>query len=155
MLTAVLVSQVAFNLLLLFGLWRLLQERTAAVRVAAAREDRLEALAKEFCTLGGELVRETQGVPAVPAPEPPVAAPAPDLPAGRVEGAAALLEQGLPVEHVAEATTMPAGEVEVLNNLRRARQAAKSPRARAAAEPGSVKPRKAAPARRAARAAVR
>jgi hypothetical protein len=156
MLTAVLLTQLTLNVLFLLGLWWMLREREAAVRSAEQREDRLEALAKEFCALGSELSREAR-----PAPAQEPATPAePDAHGSidRIEGATALLMQGVPVARVAEATALPDGEVEVLKNLRRPAHrspgAARARQAQPSAEETTPSKRKVAPRRPTRRAAA-
>ena len=135
MLTAYLVIQSGVNVALVAALFLLLRERTLAVRRAVAREDRLEALATEFCTLGqvvaGQAERTTRSVSPVPepvvAPPPSVEAepaaarlgdPPPGEPADRFKAAAAFLDEGLPIAAVVAKTAIPEGEVQVLKNLR-------------------------------------
>jgi len=62
MLTVFLVGQAVINAGLLMALLLVLRERTRTASLAAAREDRLEELAAEFCTLGQAL---TSAPPAV------------------------------------------------------------------------------------------
>ncbi len=145
MLTVVLVTQLAFNVLLLYSLWRLVEERRVVARTAEDRADRLEALAKEFCSLGSALTRAAATSPAV---EAPTSVQEKEQPTTRVEGAVALLERGVSVEGVAEATTMPTGEVEVLNNLRRTGAVGTRRRTPAAAASTPVKTAKNATGRR-------
>ncbi len=158
MLTAVLVTQMVFNLLVLYGMWRLVQQRALACHAAEQREARLEALAKEFCAVGAELSRDAHHLPAPCQPMPPVAPCPPDRPAGSL-GAATLVPHGLSGERVADVAALPDGEAEVLANLRRTRPATKPIQAHrpkaAGSAPGPAKPRKAVAARRAARAAAR
>ena len=155
MLTAVLLTQLILNALLLLGLWWMLREREATVRAAEQREDRLEALAKEFCAVGNELTREAQSATAREPVAPAVSSAGGSI--DRIEGATALLAQGVPVAQVAEATALPDGEVEVLKNLRRPARASRVPRARQAqprAEETTPPKRKVAPRRPARRAAA-
>jgi hypothetical protein len=138
MVTGFLVVQVAVNLALILGVFRLLRERDGRAALAAAREARLEALAAEFCALGREVARGV-GAASAPAASSPAASVArtalhsPDGPlsagsgrrpgAGRsserLRAAALLLDRGLPVGAVASRTALPEGEVQVLRNLRR------------------------------------
>ncbi len=170
MLTVFVMVQTGVNLVLTFALFLLLRERARAARLSLAREDRLEALAAEFCALGRAVAARAEGSgasPADPGPEghgPAEAASAgpapqarplrdarptpceaaeparpdegeaagrPALEAGavmpasaasldRLQAAALLLDQGLPVAAVAAKTAVPDGEVQVLRNLRRA-----------------------------------
>jgi hypothetical protein len=56
MLTTFVLVQTGVNLLLIVALFLLLRERRVSLRLSLAREDRLEALAAEFCALGREVV---------------------------------------------------------------------------------------------------
>ncbi len=145
MLTVFLGVQTGVNLLLLLGLFLLWRERRMAGRLALAREDRLEALAADFCSLGEAVVASVGPTEAEALrPEPDGAArsrttngredgtPSPPrvvsgLP-DPLESAVTLLEQGFSVETVAARTAIPDGELQVLRNLRRAQAPAAGPR---------------------------
>ncbi len=128
MLTVFLVVQTGINLLMLLGLVFLLRERRLTARLVLGREERLEALAAEFCSLGKSVVAGVRPKQAEPsraetteggtdggASHPPVSIGSSDP----LETAVALLEQGFSVETVAARTAIPDGEVQVLRNLRR------------------------------------
>ncbi|HYL82273.1 MAG TPA: hypothetical protein VEU07_15765 [Candidatus Acidoferrum sp.] len=141
MLTAYVLIQSGVNVVLLAALVLLLRERTLAVRRAVTREERLEALATEFCALGqlvaGEAERTKRADPPVaepalapsrPAQAERAAAPritfAPAEPIDRFKAAAAYLDEGLPIAAVVAKTAISEGEVQVLKNLRRPQKAA-------------------------------
>lgn len=141
MLTVFVAMQIGVNMALLLALFLLLRERNVTARLAAAREERLEALAAEFCALGqavaagattssrprphGEPDRpdcpERNDTRTAEASVPPLAPP--ETPE-HLQAAAALLDRGLPVAAVAAKTAILDGEVQVLRNLRRSRTSA-------------------------------
>ena len=143
MLTVFALIQSGVNLVLVAILFLLMRERALAARRATTREDRLEALAAEFCALGRAVAGE-EGRPAVQ--EAPVSAPVvpsavPEVVAApavekasadtaradatdRFKEAATFLDQGLPPATVVANTAILDGEVQVLNNLRRSQKPA-------------------------------
>jgi hypothetical protein len=72
MLTLFLMVQIGVNVALTIALFLFLRERQVRARLALDREDRLEALAAEFCALGQALVAETptptRSTPVTPRP---------------------------------------------------------------------------------------
>jgi hypothetical protein len=152
MLTVFVVVQTAINLSLLLALYLLLRERVATSRLRLDREERLEALAAEFCALGHAVTAgaAAPSLPAATAPRPESACPQPDETCGagsaggqdglaadvtspspapdhspsRFQAANALLDRGLSVSTVAARTAVPDGEIQVLRNLRRAQKPA-------------------------------
>lgn len=89
MLTFFAVLQAGINVGMVLALFLILRERRAMARLAAAREERLEALAAEFCTLGRAVaeagrvpdrqppLRERPVEPAPPPVNPPASPTAP------------------------------------------------------------------------------
>ena len=141
MLASFLAIQIGLNVVLVAAVFLLLRERVLAARRTALREDRLEALAAEFCALGRAVAGDAEGpgVPdspvqgsAVSLPGPDRGTPAPaEAPAGgvcsvepgdRLKDAAVFLDQGLPIAAVVARTSIPEGEVQVLKNLRRSQK---------------------------------
>jgi hypothetical protein len=130
MLTPFLLVQLAVNVALVCSVILLVRERMSASRLAAEREARLEALARELCALGRELTRaedrreslRPRDARRTPGPDdsnrPPVAR-MDATPAARIQGATALLDQGEAVACVAARTALSEGEVQILRNLRR------------------------------------
>lgn len=72
MLTLFLMVQIGVNVALIVALFHFLREHQVRARLALDREDRLEALAAEFCALGEALVAEpqtpTRSTPVTPRP---------------------------------------------------------------------------------------
>ena len=140
MLTAFVLIQTGINLILILGVVRLLRSREATTHELREREARLEALAATLCALGSDVTHPMPGAPATAASAPirmdrhraesseagksnaGSGCRAPVAVTDRVRSAAALLEQGETVERVAARIPLLAGEVQVLQNLRRASQ---------------------------------
>ncbi|HSB73601.1 MAG TPA: hypothetical protein VLT62_30105 [Candidatus Methylomirabilis sp.] len=139
MLALFLAIQLGLNVVLVAAVFLLLRERVLVARRTALREDRLEALAAEFCALGRAVAvaAEGPGVPDSPVRGSAASIPGPDRgtpaeappggvcsaePGDRFKDAAVFLDQGLPIAAVVAKTAMPEGEVQVLKNLRRSQK---------------------------------
>jgi hypothetical protein len=135
MLVTFILIQLAVNVALAAGVFRLLQRHEAISGEARRREERLETLAADLCSFGREVTRRSATVSgSAPAPDPapravrvadrvspassvkPTAAAAPT---DRFRGAVTLHQQGVGLEKVAAETTLLEGEIQVLRNLAR------------------------------------